>query len=139
MNERCEYVLSPIISTKVYLPRADNYIQDINAATALFQSLERPSRSATQHLLPHWRKSLSLIVAPYWGSWVAQSVELLTLAQVTILRFVSWSPASGSVLTAQSLEPASDSLCLSLPLPHSCARSLSLSPSVSKLNTKKNI
>ena len=45
-----------------------------------------------------------------------QSVEHPTLAQVMILQLVSWSPASGSVLTAQSLEPASDSVspCLSL-------------------------
>ena len=43
------------------------------------------------------------------GAWVAQSVERLTLAQVAILWFVSLSPESGSVLTAQSLEPASDS------------------------------
>ena len=62
------------------------------------------------------------------GTWVAQSVKCLTLAQVMILQFVSLSPASGSVLTAQSLEPASDSvspppsaspmlmLCLSLSL-----------------------
>ena len=41
---------------------------------------------------------------------MAQSVKRLTLAQVMISRFVSSSPASGSVLTAQSLEPASDSV-----------------------------
>ena len=38
---------------------------------------------------------------------MAQSVEPLTLAQVMILWFVR--AALGSVLTAQSLEPASDS------------------------------
>ena len=55
------------------------------------------------------------------GTWVAQLVECPTSAQVMILRFVSSSPESGSVLTAQSLEPASDSVShsLSLPLPHS--------------------
>ena len=59
-----------------------------------------------------------------WGPWVAQSVEHPTLAQVTISQFVGWSPTSGSVPTARSLEPASDSgssfsLCPSpsLPLP----------------------
>ena len=43
-----------------------------------------------------------------------------TLAQVMISRFLGLSPAWGSVLTAQSLEPASDSVSLSvsLPLPH---------------------
>ena len=61
-----------------------------------------------------------------WGAWVALSVKRPTLAQVMISRFMSSSPISGSVLTAQSLEPASDSaspsrsapplhvLCLSL-------------------------
>ena len=42
------------------------------------------------------------------GAWVPQTVESLTSAQVMISRFVSSSPTSGSVLTAQSLEPASD-------------------------------
>ena len=35
-----------------------------------------------------------------WDAWVAQSVKFLTSAQVMILRFMSSSPASGSVLTA---------------------------------------
>ena len=48
------------------------------------------------------------------GAWVAQSVGRLTSAQVMISRFVSSSPALGSVLTAQSLEPASDSVSPSL-------------------------
>ena len=39
---------------------------------------------------------------------MAQLVEHLTSAQVMISWFVSSSPTSGSVLTAQSLEPASD-------------------------------
>ena len=43
-----------------------------------------------------------------WGAWVAQSVKHLTSAQVMISQFVSSSPMSGSVLTAQSLEPASN-------------------------------
>ena len=49
------------------------------------------------------------------GRWVAQSVERLTSAQVIISQLVSWSPALGSVLTARSLDPASD-LCLPLSL-----------------------
>ena len=50
------------------------------------------------------------------GAWVAQSVEQLTSAQVMISLFVSSKPAPawGSVLTAQSLEPASDSVSHSL-------------------------
>ena len=60
-----------------------------------------------------------------WGTWMAQSLELLTSAEVMISQFMGSGPASGSVLTAQSLEPASDSvspsfsaalLVLSLPL-----------------------
>ena len=62
------------------------------------------------------------------GTPVAQPVKHPTSAQVMISQFVGSSPASGSVLMAQSLEPASDSvspslsalpllpLCLSLPL-----------------------
>ena len=41
-----------------------------------------------------------------WGTWVAQSVEHLTSTQVMISQSVGSSPTSGSVLTAQSLEPA---------------------------------
>ena len=64
----------------------------------------------------------------FWGgAWVAQSVKHPTSAQVTISRFVSSSPASGSVLTARSLGPASDSVSPSLCT--SPARALSLSTS----------
>ena len=52
-----------------------------------------------------------------WGTWVSQSVELPTLSQVMILRFTSLSPTLGSGLTAQSLEPAPDSLSPSLSAP----------------------
>ena len=48
------------------------------------------------------------------GAWVAQSVEQPTSAQVMISQSVGSSPASGSVLTAQSLEPVSDSVSPSL-------------------------
>ena len=47
---------------------------------------------------------------------VAQSVKRPTLAQVMTSQFMSSSPASGSVLAAQSLEPASDSVSPSLSL-----------------------
>ena len=56
---------------------------------------------------------------------MAQSVKRPTSAQVMISPCVSSSPASGSVLTAQSLEPVSDSVSPSLcPSP---AHALSLS------------
>ena len=61
------------------------------------------------------------------GAWVAQSVKCLTLAQVMISRSVSSSPASGSVLTAQSLEPVSDSVSPSLSDPPPIHACLSLS------------
>ena len=61
------------------------------------------------------------------GTWVAQMVKHLTLAQVMILRFVGSSPVSDSVLTAQSLEPVSDCVCVCLSLCPSPARSLCLS------------
>ena len=64
------------------------------------------------------------------GTWVAQSVKRPTSAQVTISRFVSSSPAPGSVLTAQSLESVSDSVSPSL-----CSSPVhALSLSVSKIN-----
>ena len=50
----------------------------------------------------------------YRDTWVAQSVEHPTLAQVMISQSVGSSPDSGSVLTAQSLQPASDSVSPSL-------------------------
>ena len=82
------------------------------------QSLEPASDSVSPSLsdLPC---SLSKI-NKRWGTWVAQSVEHPTSAQVMISRSVSSSPASGSVLTTQSLEPASDPV----------SPSLSASPSV---------
>ena len=54
---------------------------------------------------------------------MAQCVKRPTSAQVMIMQSVSLGPASGSVLTAQSLEPASDSVSL-----FSLSLSLSLSP-----------
>ena len=64
---------------------------------------------------------------PIGGAWVAQSVKRPTSAQVTILRSVSSSPASGSGLMAQSLEPASDSVSPSLSAPPPLMLCLSLS------------
>ena len=63
---------------------------------------------------------------------MAQLVKHPTSAQVMISQFAGLSPASGSVLTAQSLEPASDSVSPSLsavPL-----LMLTLSLSLSKIN-----
>ena len=51
------------------------------------------------------------------GVWVAQSVKHLISAQVMMSQFMSWKPASGSGLTAQSLEPASNSVSSSFSAP----------------------
>ena len=66
----------------------------------------------------------------YGNAWVAQLVKRPTSTQVMISQFVSSSPVSGSVLTAQSLEPASDSVFPSL----SACPLLMLCLSFSKIN-----
>ena len=66
------------------------------------------------------------------GAWVAQSAKRPTSAQVMILQFVGSSPVLGSVLTPQSLEPASDAVSPSLSAPPPLVLFLSLS----KINNK---
>ena len=63
-------------------------------------------------------------------SWVAQSAKRPTSAQVMISRSVGSSPASGSVLTAQTLEPASDSVSPPLSAPPLLILSVCLSVSL---------
>ena len=72
------------------------------------------------------------------GAWVAQWVKRLTSDQVMIAQFVGSSPSLGSVLTAQSQEPASDSVSPSLcPSP---IHALSLkNKSTLKIKKKKKI
>ena len=60
----------------------------------------------------------------FWGTWMAQSLKHPTLAQFMILQLVGLSPASSSGMTAQSLEPASSSVSLSLCPSPSCTLSL---------------
>ena len=67
------------------------------------------------------------------GAWGAPSVKLPSSAQVMVSQFVGSSPAWGSVLTAGSLEPVSDSVSPSLSLPLPRLHSVSLS----KINTTK--
>ena len=95
------------------------------------QGLE-PASDSVSPSLSTFMLSLCLSVSlsklnKHWGAWVAQSVERPTLAQVTISRSVSSSPASGSVLTVQSLKPVSDSVSPSLSAPPMLALCLSLS------------
>ena len=96
---------------------------------SLFRKLHHPgSRSeAVMGELLLYSDSLFLKKIMHWGAWVSQSVGRLTSVQVMISRFVSSSPASGSVLTARSLEPASASVPPSLSAPthlHSASVSL---------------
>ena len=60
----------------------------------------------------------------FGGAWVAQLVKHPTLAQITISPFISSSPASGSLLSAQSPVWI---LCLPLFLCPSPAHALSFS------------
>ena len=62
---------------------------------------------------------------------MAQSIKHPTLAQVMVLLFMGLSLGSGSVLTAQSLEPARDSVSPSLSVPPL----LTICLYVSKINT----
>ena len=58
---------------------------------------------------------LALRIEESWGAWVAQSLKRPTSAQVTISWFMgSSTPPSGFAQTAQSLEPAWDSVSPSL-------------------------
>ena len=84
-----------------------------------------PSIPLTVVLSPwSWAQLHPLKIHTLRGAWVVQSVEQPTLAHVVISRFVDSSPASGSLLSAQS---PLQILCapISLPLPHSCPLSLS--------------
>ena len=69
----------------------------------------------------------------YRGAWVAQSVRCPTSTQVMIARFVGSSPASLG-LTAQSLEPASDSVSHSPSAPTLLVLCL---PKINKCKKKK--
>ena len=85
-----------------------------------------------RHLSPDTAKEQgnslkSLLEACSWDAWAAQPVKRLTLAQVMISRSMGSSPESGSVLTAWSLEPASDSVSPSLSVLPLLAFCLSLS------------
>ena len=77
--------------------------------TGYSRSVSRPCGSWV-----NWSTGPLLLKTIIQGAWVAQSVERLTSAQVMISPSVSSSPALGSMLTARSLEPTSNSVCVSL-------------------------
>ena len=61
---------------------------------------------AHHHCLYHTKYEISVKqtkIEGIWSTWVAQLVEHLTLAQVMISQFVNSSPASGLLLSVQSL------------------------------------
>ena len=100
------------------------------------QSPEPALDSVSVSLCPALAHTLSLSLKnKHWGTWVAQLVKCPTLAQVMISQFGSASPASGFVLTAQSPEPALDSVLPSLCSFPAHALSLSLR---NKETLKKN-
>ena len=115
--------------------------QPAQASPSSLSSVMRPqsnlgqdlSDSKAQALLPELL-GLKIKKCVCWGAWVAQLVKRLTSAQVVISWFVGSSPVSGSVLTAQSLEPASDSVSLSASL---LAHILSLSLKNKEIFKKK--
>ena len=98
-------------------------------------------RGAPQALTGPWGglETISVVSRSKWeaqrGTWVAPSVEHLTSAQVLIARFVSSSPTSDSVLTAQSLEPVLDSVSPTLSAPSLLTLCLCLSQK--QINIKK--
>ena len=105
--------LRPAAATLVYPPNPDPWARQ----SRHLRMNKVISKGETQ--LPHRDMP--------WGACVAQSVKRPTSAQVMSSRFVRSSHASGSVLTAQSLEPVSDSVSPSLSDPPLFMLCLSLS------------
>ena len=100
-------------------------IQELHiSGPARFKPVLLKGQESTVYENQQYQKSL------WWGTRVAQSVKHLTSAWVVILTLVSSSATLGSVLTAQSLEPASDSRSPSLFAPPTLTFSLSLSLSL---------
>ena len=84
-------------------------------------------KATVLHLLGAWAVLKSIDRKWERGAWVAQSVKHPTSAQVMISQSMISNPASGSVLTAQSLDSALDSVSSSLSAPPLLMLCLSLS------------
>ena len=78
------------------------------------------------------------ILRHHRGAWVAQSVKHLTSTQVMISQLVSLSSTSGSVLTAQSLQSAWDSVSPSVSALPLLVRARALSHSLSRTFKNKH-
>ena len=87
------------------------------SSTPYFSLCQAIDKSGASLEVPTIHVAASIEKEGLWGTWMAQPVKRLTLVQVMISRFVSSSPESGSVLTSQSLEPASDPVSPSLSAP----------------------
>ena len=87
---------------------------------------------ASQYYLDCLRQR-DIQMLPFLGG-LGGSVKHLTSAQVMISRFVSLSPASVSVLTAQNLEPALDSVSVSVSVSLSAPPLLTFSLSHTQIN-----
>ena len=131
-TQACLYYSSIILNIqKVGQPKCPSIL--VQVSELYIQSMEHhTARKKNSLQLVHtttWlnlKNNVELKKSDTRGTWVAQSVECPTSAQVMISQFMSSSPASGSVLTVQSLEPALDSVSPSLSaLP--CSHSVSLS------------
>ena len=102
------------------LEEMDKFLETYTLPKLKQEEIENLNRPITS-------KEIKLVIKNLRGAWVARAVERPTSAQVMISRSVSLSPALGSVLTAQSLEPASDSVSPSISAPPPLALCLSLS------------
>ena len=88
------------------------------------------------HLYSGWTQ---LFKIETWGTWVVQSVKASDFGSGhdLMVRFMGSSAVSGSVLTAHSLEPPSDSVSPSLAVPPLLALCVSHFLSQKKVNIKK--
>ena len=114
----------------------DVHVMALNAAAERSLSTQKAKYKIACKPTGKCPASLVIQKCRFRGAWVAQWVKHLISAQVMISRFMSSRPASGSVLTGQSLEPASDSVSPSLYAPLLLAHALSLSLSQNKINIK---
>ena len=92
---------------------------------------------ASRELLSIFFKQTLKVLDISGGTSVAQLVKRPTSAQVMISLFVNLSPASGSVLTAQGLDPASESVSPSLSAPPPLMLCVSLKNKFKKIKKKK--
>ena len=125
------YMENPTDSTKSLLElihefsKVSGYKINVQKSVAFLYTNNEATERQIKKLIPF---TTAPRIIKYRGAWVAQSVKASDFSQVTISRYVSSSPASGSGLMAQSLEPVSDSVSPSLSAPPPFMHCLSLSP-----------